>query len=163
MKQIVILSLMAFLIIQCGSIEEKPTSVGSEGWLSGTTDEKFEVVSEQLGGFGRAMAEVNRRYISMYWAGEDENWDYVDYQLEHLLEAMHEGFVRRPERKNSAQTFLNEVVPQVEEAIESKNKENFDIAFELLTTNCNSCHNKEDMSFIMVSKPENRVENIRLK
>jgi mono/diheme cytochrome c family protein len=164
MKYFILVLLTSVLLIYCAAPAEDPvTSVGSDGWLSGTTDEKFEEVTEHLGGFSRAMMEVNYRYSELYWAGEDENWEYAFYQLEHIEEAIEDGLKRRPARANSAEHFMNVVIPEMEEAIGSDDKENFDRAFELFTTQCNTCHAMEQVAFIQVVKPEVRTGSVRLR
>jgi hypothetical protein len=40
-------------------------------------------------------------------------------------EAMDQGFIRRPERKQSARQFLNVALPDMEEAISSNDPKNF--------------------------------------
>jgi hypothetical protein len=72
---------------------------GSDGWLAGTAHEKFDTLANQLGGFDQTMIEVGYRYIELYWAGQDENWDYARYQIEEMRSAMEKGFVRRPARQ----------------------------------------------------------------
>lgn len=151
---------MATLLIYCAPAAEEHTSVGRDGWLSGTSDKKFETITGQLGGFARAMLEVNLRYIEMYWAGEDENWDYAAYQLEELEEAIEDGLQRRPARAASAEHFMNVVIPEMEAAIEARDKEKFDRAFELFTTQCNSCHAMEEVSFIRIQPPKVRTGSV---
>ncbi len=158
----IITFILALFIWQCAPADPS-TSVGRDGWLSGTTDEKFETVTDHFGGFARAMLEIQYRYVEMFWAGEDENWDYAAYQLEEMEEALEDGLQRRPARAQSAQHFMNVVIPEMEEAIASRNKENFDQAFELFTLQCNSCHAMEQVAFIQVGPPEKRLGSVRLR
>ncbi len=159
--------LMSLLMVNCapgeGDSSEDITSVGRDGWLSGTTDEKFETVTNHFGGFARAMMEVNYRYVELFWAGEDENWDYAAYQLEEMEEALEDGFQRRPGRKASGEHFMEVVMPEMVSAIQSEDKRVFDEAFELFTLQCNSCHAMEDAAYIHVNKPEKRHTNIGLR
>nr|MBS0038381.1 hypothetical protein [Saprospiraceae bacterium] len=161
MKIIAVTALLALLIIQCAPSDPE-TSVGKEGWLSGTSDQKFETITTHIGGFARAMTEVSYRYNQLYWAGEDENWDYAAYQLEEMEEALQDGFQRRPLRAASGEHFMEVVMPEMENAISSRDKSNFDNAFELFTAQCNNCHALEEVSFIQVNKPINRNSNIGL-
>lgn len=93
------------------------TAVGEGGWLDGTVDEKFETVAKQLRGFDMAMVETGYRYNELYWAAQDSNWGYAEYQVLKIRTAIENGLERRPRRAKSAQTFLTIVVPAVEEAI----------------------------------------------
>lgn len=154
--------LSTFFACQTNSqTEEKSTAVGHEGWLEGTTEEKFEEVAHQLGGFSRTMMEVSYRYSELYWAGMDENWGYADHQVEHIIEAMEDGLKRRPERAESAETFMKESLPAIEDLIKKENKEDFLKGFRAFTSACNACHAKEGESYIMIAEPENRTSPVR--
>ena len=141
--------------------EEKSTAVGPEEWLEGTSEEKFETVAHQLGGFSRTMVEVSYRYSELYWAGMDENWGYADHQVEHIIEAMEDGLKRRPERAESAESFMKESIPAMEELIKQENKEEFIKGFRALTSACNACHAKEGESYIVISEPKVRTSPVR--
>lgn len=162
-KTIFYLSILAtFFACQTNTqTEEISTAVGHEGWLEGTTEEKFEEVAHQLGGFSRTMVEVSYRYSELYWAGMDENWGYADHQVEHIIEAMEDGLKRRPERAESAESFMKESIPAIEELIKKENKEEFLKGFRALTSGCNACHAKEGESYIMIAEPEIRTSPVR--
>jgi len=141
--------------------QEETYSSGKDGWLSGTQEEKFDEVANQFGGFSRTMVEVAYRYSELYWAGQDENWDYADHQLEHLVEVLEDGLKRRPARAESAQDFIHNSVPEMEELIVKEDKEAFLQGFRSLTTACNACHAKEGESFIVIREPEVRTSPVR--
>jgi hypothetical protein len=162
MKKKIIFLGVCFSIASCQqSIEEKSTSVGLDGWLEGTTEEKFEEVAHQLGDFSRTMVEVGYRYSELYWAGMDENWGYAEHQIEHIIEAMEDGLKRRPVRVESATDFMEETLPLIEELVEKKDKEEFLKGFQVFTSACNACHAKEGESSIMIQIPLNRTSPVR--
>ena len=130
-------------------------------WLTGTTNEKFHDVERHLGGFGAAMWEVGYRYTALYWAGEDENWLYADYQLDKLVGAINLAMERRVGRAASARIFLDESVPHMQEGIESENKETFRQKFALFRAGCNACHAREELGFIRVAEPGVRFSPVR--
>lgn len=148
------------LIAGCNN-QDKTFSSGTDGWLHGTQEEKFNEVANQFGGFSRTMIEVSYRYSELYWAGQDENWDYADHQLEHLLETLEDGLKRRPARAESAQDFINHTIPEIEDLIIKEDKEAFLQGFKSLTTACNACHAKEGESFIVIREPEVRLSPVR--
>lgn len=37
------------------------------------------------------MVEKGYRDQELYWAGQDENWDYADYQIEKIRKAIENG------------------------------------------------------------------------
>ncbi len=159
-KYLSILVLIAFL--SCKDSSPSHTSaVGEGGWLGGSDAEKFEEIAHQLGGFSRTMIEVSYRYSELYWAGQDQNWQYADHQLEHLLETLEDGLKRRPIRAESAEDFLKNTIPNMQSAIEAQDQEIFMKGFHALTSGCNACHAKEGESYIQVQIPEIRVSPIR--
>jgi len=158
--QVLIILIVLSGLIACNN-QEKTYSSGTDGWLSGTQEEKFDEVANQFGGFSRTMVEVAYRYSELYWAGQDENWDYADHQLEHLLEVLEDGLKRRPARAESAQDFINHSVPELEDLIIKEDKEAFLQGFRSFTTACNSCHAKEGESFIVIREPEVRTSPVR--
>ncbi|MBW3467274.1 hypothetical protein [Arthrospiribacter ruber] len=160
MKKAYLILFSALLTFSC-SQEEKSSAVGPDGWLEGTNEEKLDEVAHQLGGFSRTMVEVSYRYSELYWAGMDENWDYADHQVEHIIEAMEDGLKRRPSRKASSESFMEETLPMMEDIIQKKDKEEFIKGFQMLTSACNACHAKEGESFIMIQTPENRTSPVR--
>ncbi len=44
-------------------------------WLSADAEERRLQLERQLRGFDVAMMEVGHRYIDLYWAGRDANWE----------------------------------------------------------------------------------------
>src|SRR5690625_5992315 len=125
MRLLLIITCVRFLVA-CGEVRiEQDHEVDQGEWIKGTEEEKLEIIEEQLGGFGTAMIEVAYRYQEMYWAGQDENWEYADYQLEHIEEAMEAGFVRRPGRERAAEHFMTYTIVEMEKAIESEDLDNF--------------------------------------
>jgi len=156
------LSIIALLVsfMACDN-QEGSYSSGKDGWLTGTEAEKFDEVANQFGGFSRTMVEVAYRYSELYWAGQDENWDYADHQVEHLLEVLEDGLKRRPARAESAQDFINHAIPEIEKLITGEDKEAFLQGFRSLTTACNACHAKEGESYIVIGEPEVRTSPVR--
>lgn len=162
MKYLFSLSIFSLMVISCQTkTEEKSIAVGLDGWLEGTTEEKFDEVAHQLGGFSRTMVEVGYRYSELYWAAMDENWGYADHQIEHIIEAMEDGLKRRPMRSASAEEFMKETLPYMESLIEKEDKEEFLKGFQMFTSACNACHSKEGESAIMIQAPLNRTSPVR--
>jgi hypothetical protein len=152
------LAVAALLASSCKPDEATDTRpAGSDGWLTGDAHQKFDTLANQLGGFDQTMIEVGYRYIELYWAGQDENWEYARYQIDEMRSAMESGFVRRPARETSAQGFMNNALPAIEEAVARGDAELFQERFRNLTLNCNACHVMEDVRFIVVEEPTVRA------
>ncbi|MDX5479769.1 MAG: hypothetical protein LPJ98_15085, partial [Cyclobacteriaceae bacterium] len=97
----------------------------------------------------------------LYWAAMDENWGYADHQIEHIIEALEDGLKRRPERMESAESFMKETLPYMEDLIKQEDQETFLKGFQTLTSACNACHSKEGESDIMIQIPLNRTSPVR--
>lgn len=151
--------LFAAGIIACNNQEERSYDepAGPGGWLDGDIQEKFDRLAAQHQGFSRAMQEVGYRYTEMYFAGKEENWELATYHGEKIVDAMELGFERRPDREASAETFINETMPQMLEVFENENEEAFEKNFKMVKRECNTCHGKEEVAFINVKTPEQRL------
>ncbi len=125
-------------------------------WLPDGDAEKFAAIEDQLGGFSATMQQVGHRYVDLYWAGVDRNWDYADYQLDKIGDSIEAGIIRRPARAESARPFLDQDIPALAEAIDAEDGEAFDDAFDDFTQACNTCHGREEVPFVTVAPPEDR-------
>ena len=125
------------------------------GWLAKLAPEaRTEAIQRQLRGFETTMAEVAYRYGEMYWGGVDGNWGYAEHMHEELGKAIELGLERRPEYRQSAETFLlKTTLPQVGEAIKKKDQALFKQRIEGLRAACTGCHAAEKHPFIKIGLP----------
>jgi hypothetical protein len=152
---------IVFMILfsACRQAGDRPA--GSDGWLAGDIQQKFETIARQFAGFGKTMWETDYRYQELYWAGKDLNWEYAEHQIEELEETLEHGLERRPVRAASAQQFLTSALPELEKAVIARDPELFEKRFLNLMNTCNSCHALEEMPFITVKLPRERRSSIR--
>ncbi len=156
-----ILIISAFLsFIACSPKQDHPPS-GRDGWLKGTPHEKLDIVAKQLRGFDMAMVETGYRYTELYWAGTDRNWEYAEYQVEKIKQAIEYGLVRRPKRAESAEHFLTEALPKMEKIVKEKDSVGFLMGYQMLTKQCNACHKDEKVPYFTVDAPVHRQSPIR--
>ncbi len=148
----------AVVIFACQTENGKSYETRWAGTELETIIDSFE---DQLGGFDQTMMETNYRYNELYWAGQDENWGYAEYQLDKILGSMEKGFVRRPAREASASQFVNSTAPRLMETIEAGDSEAFLEHFSRLAASCNTCHEMEDVAFVQVMIPEARTSLVR--
>lgn len=166
MKRRILLPLLLLIVVAC---TREPSRQGAEEtgsaaavpedarWLlTGTSDERFARVAAHLRGFDVAMVETGYRYGELYWAGQDQNWDYATYQIGKIRTAVRNGVERRPKRGPSAQ-MLEGALPGVEEAITAKDPALFAQRFNVLTATCNACHQAERVPFVHVRPSSVRV------
>ena len=154
-----LISITALLLLcSCGNNQEQ----NAQGqWIKGKEQEKLETVENQFMGFDMAMVETGYRYQELYWAGQDENWEYADYQIEKIRKAIENGLERRPKRAKSAEHFLTVALPEMEKALEKRDTVVFNKNFQMLTNSCISCHATEKVPHFTVKKPLYRQSPIR--
>jgi len=162
-KYLYFLLVIAGLFLFGCSSSNNQEGTTDDGWLTSIEDEdkQIEAIQNQFRGFDMAMVETDYRYIELYWAGQDENWEYADYQLEKLRKAIEMGLERRPKRAASAQPFLNGVLPEMEKALDQQDIEAFREKFNILTQGCNTCHTAEIVPHFRVQQPEHRYSSIK--
>ncbi len=129
-------------------------------WLPQNEEERFQALESQMGGFSQSMIEVGHRYNDLHFAMVDRNWDYADYQLEKIGDAIERGVQRRPDRGDSAQEFLDDAVPALQAVIDERNEEGIEQAMQDFTVACMTCHIQEDVPFMVVVPPEVRLSPV---
>lgn len=157
--KIAIYIITLLLCFGCNQQTEPSNSQGD--WIKGTEAEQIKTIEKQFRGFDNAMVETGYRYQELYWAGQDENWEYADYQLEKIKIAIENGLERRPKRAKSAEHFLTFVLPEMKKSLEKKDTAIFNKGFQTLTINCNSCHAMEKVPFFSVQIPTERQSPIK--
>ncbi|MCC5917710.1 MAG: hypothetical protein JJU02_10350 [Cryomorphaceae bacterium] len=149
----------AVFFIASGCREKSQPEQGA--WIKGSEREKIKKIEKQFRGFDHAMVETGYRYQELYWAGQDENWEYADYQIEKIRVAIENGLERRPKRAKSAEHFLSFALPEMQKSVSERDTAVFKRGFEMLTTQCNNCHAKEKMPFFSVKPPNKRQSPIQ--
>lgn len=152
-------ALLTIILLLSACNQKQETAQGK--WIKGTEHEKIKIIENQFRGFDMAMVETGYRYQELYWAGQDENWEYADYQLEKIQKAVENGLERRPKRAQSAQHFLTVTLPQMKEALKKRDPVIFNENFQILTSSCVSCHTMEKVPFFAVKTPTERQSPIR--
>lgn len=136
------------------------TRAPDPAWLAGDRDERRVQLERHLRGFDVAMMEVGHRYIDLYWAGQDANWEAAAYELQKMRLAIENGFERRPKRAPSARPFLAGSLAAMDEAVAARDPELFATRFQALTAGCNACHALEQVSFFEIRPPGTRISPI---
>jgi len=153
-------TLAAAALAACNITTAPVQGAPSDSWLQGSVDDRLEIVAGQLRGFGATMLEVDHRYGALYFAGQDRNWDYAAYQMEEMAEALEYGLQRRPGRAGNA-AMLEPALDAVHVAVQARDPAAFDAAFAQLAASCNACHRAEDVAFIQVGTPSQRLGSVR--
>jgi hypothetical protein len=155
MKRSIFILTILSLFFACVKNEKKEINAQGD-WLKGTEEEQLKSIEKQFRGFDHVMVEVGYRFQELYWGGQDQNWEYADYQLEKIKLAIENGMIRRPKRAKSAEVFLKGAYPEMKKATEARDLVVFNAGIEKLKIGCNSCHMMEKMSFFVVQTPKER-------
>jgi hypothetical protein len=149
------------IVLLTFSCQQNTTNPAQGKWISGSEQDQIETIERQFRGFDMTMVETGYRYKELYWAGQDQNWEYALYQLEKIKKTIKNGLQRRPKRAKSAEFFLTSVLPNMKENIQQQDTNIFNQNFDLLTRNCNACHAMEDVAYFTVKTPLDRPSPIR--
>ena len=148
------------VLVGCGPADTTiGEPAGKAGWLAGDARTKFDTIAAHLGGFGHTMMEVGYRYEVLYWAGRDGNWEFAAHQVEEMLDALEHGLARRPERRQSSESFLASAIPMMQGVIARRDGAEFAERFETFRAQCNACHTMEKVSFIWIETPRERAHS----
>jgi len=134
-------------------------------WLSDSPSGQRDQLERHLRGLDVAMMEIGYRFNELYFAGQDRNWPYAQYQIEKIELALRLALERRPQRAESAKPFLEETIPLVKQAIQiaraQRNSRAYDDALGRLRTDCMKCHIVENVPHFTVYFGRNRTSPIR--
>lgn len=158
MKTIFTCILILSILVSCTTQTEYVPIEGK--WIKGTQAEQLKTIENQFRGFDKTMVEVGYRYQELYWSGQDENWEYANYQLQKIEKTIKLGLQRRPKRAQSATHFLEYVIPEVNKAIQAQDKQLFETNFKMMRTNCTNCHMAERVPTFTVRIPTHRQSPI---
>lgn len=114
----------------------------------GSQEQKLEKLVELVPNTGQIMQQVGMRYRDLYWAAKLGKWEFAAYQAEEI-EAMVEYLqTASPKRAATAELFLEQAYPDIQDAAASRDWERFRSAFEGLRQACIECHKQNDHAFI---------------
>ncbi len=129
-------------------------------WLQGTQEQRWEKTARHFRGLDQAMIEIGYRYSELYWAGQEKNGAYVRYQLDKIELALQLAIERRPKRRASADLFLKQDLAEFRQALVQAQPQDFNAHFARLTQACNRCHQIEQVPFIHIQAPEQRLSPV---
>jgi len=135
--------------------------IGGPSWIRGGPDERFVQVEKHLRGLDVAMAEIGYRYTELFFAVQDRNWDYADYQLGKIALTTDLAVERRPKRAKSAGVFLEDDLPAVQAGVKSRDPAVAADAMARLRSACMKCHVSEDVPYFTLREPDRRLTPIR--
>ena len=105
------------------------------------------------------MSFISRYAQKLYFAGEAENWELADI-YSHEIEEISAEIVSRGEMHDGIniselmESMLLPQIEQLEEAIDSGDREIFLDRYNVMIQSCNSCHEASDYGAVKVTVPD---------
>jgi hypothetical protein len=113
---------------------------------------------DQLGltqpGMGRLMPEVGARIWKLWYAAEARNWELARYELVEGVHLMELGAFVRPKYERAMMMFLEDDLDPVRVAIEERDWEAFQAAFQRMVDRANAYHEQFNKGFIRWKLPD---------
>ncbi len=139
-----------FLTSGCGEgeVSEVRLQEALEGWA-----ERFTP------GLHEQMIHLQFRHASLWFAGEEENWELADYMIHELEELVEEIEEANPVYRGVAVAELlgemtHPAIEAIETAITRRDRDAFRMGYDQLTTACNACHIASERPAIVMQRPD---------
>ena len=109
-------------------------------------------------GLGEFMTATQLRHAKLWFAGKNRNWDLAAYEIDEIKEGLEDAAklhatVDGIPVAEMIKTILQPRIERLEKAVDAKNSARFAVAFDELTSGCNSCHTQAGKPFIRIQRP----------
>jgi hypothetical protein len=111
-------------------------------------------------GLGEMMSLQQMRHAKLWFAGQAGNWELAAYEIDELGEGFDDIVKFHPTHKDSPVApkdaiprMVTEPLKDLRAAIDKKDSQTFERAYNSLTTACNSCHKATNFAFNAVQTP----------
>ena len=101
-------------------------------------------------GLGEFMTATQLRHAKLWFAGKDSNWDLAAYEINEIKEGLEDAARLHPNFDGvpvagMIRSIINPRIEELERVIT--------VAFDELTSSCNSCHAAANKPFIQIQRP----------
>jgi len=138
--------------------ESTPRLVGKTRHGELTLDQ----IAGLMPGLGQLMPQISRRYWILYYAAHGGNWKLAAYQVSQIRGLMRIGATTRPKQADRLNAFSQGPLGHVEEAIEKRDLEAFEQAFERAAKIANAMHKATGHPEIVWKLPAHPPEELEL-
>ncbi len=109
-------------------------------------------------GLGEFMTATQLRHAKLWFAGKQNNWDLAAYEIDEIKEGLEDAARLHPTFDGvpvaeMIKTIIDPRIEKLEKAIRAKSSAKFVVAFDELTSGCNSCHAGANKPFIRIQRP----------
>ena len=121
-------------------------------------NDKPEPGKTYVPGIEQFMGVMQNQHVKLWFAARANNWDLADFQIGEIKELL--GDVQDLYPKFKSMPFADMIdavivgpIVDVEKAVAAKDSAKFTVAFDKLTTACNSCHEAVGLGFVVIQRP----------
>jgi len=116
---------------------------------------KQQLASAYKPGFGEFMSGIQVHHAKLWFAGQNENWQLANFELNEIKESVENIRKCYPEREESRMLFhlLGPALDTMNQSIQQKDLSVFKISYSILTNTCNNCHRVATFGFNIVTIP----------
>jgi len=109
-------------------------------------------------GLGEFMTATQVRHAKLWFAGKQNNWDLAAYEIDEIKEGLEEAARLHPSFDGvpvaeMIKSIIDPRIAELEKAVRAKSIAKFILAFDELTSGCNSCHAGANKPFIRIQRP----------
>lgn len=112
-------------------------------------------------GLGEMMTLQQMRHAKLWFAGEAENWALAPCEIDELGEGFDDIVKLHPTHKagpvapkDAIPRMITSPMSDLRAAVDKKDRQAFDSAYDALTAACNDCHQATNFGFNRVQRPE---------
>ena|SRR6202048_4349523 len=109
-------------------------------------------------GLGEFMTATQLCHAKLWFAGKQNNWDLAAYEIDEIKEGLEDAARLHPTFDGvpvaeMIKTIIDPRIEELEKAVRAKSSAKFSVAFDELTSGCNSCHAGANKPFIRIQRP----------
>src|SRR6202161_240800 len=109
-------------------------------------------------GLGEFMTATQLRHAKLWFAGKAYNWDLAAYEIDEIAEGLEDAEKQFPTHDgipvaDMIKANIDPAVAELRTAVGAKSSTNFAVAFDNLTSACNTCHTGANKQFIRIQRP----------
>ena len=109
-------------------------------------------------GLGEFMTATQLRHAKLWFAGKENNWGLAAYEIDEIAEGLEDAEKQFPTHdgipvSDMIKANIDPAVAELRKAVGAKSSTKFAVAFDKLTSACNTCHAGADKPFIRIQRP----------
>jgi hypothetical protein len=109
-------------------------------------------------GLVEIMITTQSHHAKLWYAGNAQNWELADYQVDELKEGLEDAAKLIPDYKgvpvgSMIENLMMPPIAEVESAVKARDRTKFAAAYDKLTGACNACHEGSKRGFIVIQRP----------